>query len=195
MRSTQKHADVSEIAFTLGGGGHAEASGVRVPYVTNRLPGEVYNYGKFYNILKNVYFGKINVCGNEYVVVYLQSHMYKKELSNYLLQTKYKTNRNKSTLVSKDISVSQSLLMNQCENAGHTGRVDCQCNCEIQLSAIWSYDPCTNTTSFIIGLCDNLKKQKNEFDDWFKVNIDMDLEYMGFHQVIPIDPPTPQNNL
>jgi uncharacterized protein len=181
LRSTKKHADVSEIAFFLGGGGHAEASGVRVPYVTNRLPGEVYNCPKFYNVFQCVYFGEINVCGTKYNIVYLPSYVYKKELSNYLLQTKYKVDRDTSN-DSKEISVSQSILMSQCEAFNH---VNCKCGNHIQMSAVWSFNPCTNTTSFVLSLNDELKKQKSLFDELFPVNQDNEIEYSGFYQVLP----------
>jgi oligoribonuclease NrnB/cAMP/cGMP phosphodiesterase (DHH superfamily) len=51
LRSTSKHADVSEIAFSLNGGGHISAAGVRVDYVTNHIPSTVFDNGKLYKLL------------------------------------------------------------------------------------------------------------------------------------------------
>ena len=44
----------------MGGGGHRNASGVRVDYVTNHLPGQVYDNGQFYKLLDKIYFEKLS---------------------------------------------------------------------------------------------------------------------------------------
>lgn len=196
LRSTEVHADVSEIAFSLGGGGHAEASGVRIPFVTNKLPGEVYNCPKFYNNLKLVYFGETCLGGNNYKIVYLPSYVYKKELASYLLQTKYKTKvcpandtkkqekndtNGETAITVKEISVSESILMSQCCYHG----VGCKCGWKIQISAIWSYDPCTNTTTFLLGLNEELKKQRGFIDTFYQLNADNEIELQGFYQTLP----------
>ena len=177
LRSTKKHSDVSEIAFSLGGGGHAEASGVRVQCVTNRLPGEV--YGKIYNVLKYVYFGNIEINNVKYGIVYLPSYMHKKEFAIYLLQTKYKV-WNKDFQSNDDVSVAHSLLMNYNEAPSKFGQIS-----KIEISGIWSYNACTNTTSFVLGLSDNLKKRKSEIDSFIGFDTDNEIEYSGFHQTIP----------
>lgn len=89
LRSTDKHADVSEIAFSLSGGGHSCASGIRLDYVTNTI-GKVYDNGQLYKLLDNVYFGKLTCdVGIEYNVTYLHSSIHKYEFANYLMQKKY----------------------------------------------------------------------------------------------------------
>ena len=189
LRSTKKHSDVSEIAFSLGGGGHAEASGVRVQFVTNKLPGEV--YGKLYSVLKYVYFGKIDIDDIRYGIVYLPSYMYKREFGSYLLQTKYKVwNKDKQT--NEDISVAQSLMNNlnngvdRQYNVSGSNTLLIDDSCKIEISAVWTYNACTNKTSFILGFSENLKKRKVELDGWFGFDTDMEIEYSGFHQTIPV---------
>lgn len=91
LRSTTKHADVSEIAFKLGGGGHACASGIRSEYVTNYLPGNVIcsNAHSLYKNLENIFYGSLRIEGKVYNIVFLFSSFYKYQLGQYLLQIKY----------------------------------------------------------------------------------------------------------
>lgn len=92
LRSTTKHTDVSEVAFKLGGGGHACASGIRSDYVTNYLPGNVVcpNANLLYQNLQNIYYGSVQLEGGKtYNIVFLLSSLYKYQLGQYLLQTKY----------------------------------------------------------------------------------------------------------
>jgi hypothetical protein len=196
LRSTKKHADVSEIAFSLGGGGHAEASGVKVPFITNHIPGELYDSGRLYYELQNVYFRNFNIGGMPYSIVYMPSYIYKKELGQYLLQTKYHYNAGGKT---KAISVAQSMymyLMYLNESSTTPKKEDQmglqqfleqqQEKCgEIHMSVIWSYDPTTGRTSFSIRLCDSLKKQKSKFDALFSANLDNEIEYVGFFETLP----------
>lgn len=89
LRSTPCHADVSEIATRIGGGGHKAASGVKVDYITNHLPGQSYDSGQLYKLLDKVYFGNKMISDQKLNIIYLNSSSHKYELSHYLLQTKY----------------------------------------------------------------------------------------------------------
>lgn len=90
LRSTDKHADVSKIATSLGGGGHRNASGVSVSGVSNKLPGVSYDHGEIYNQLGNVYFSGLKIDTKRSLnVIYMNSSMCQWELARYLLQTKY----------------------------------------------------------------------------------------------------------
>jgi hypothetical protein len=108
LRSTNKHMDVSDIAFKLGGGGHKCASGLVYQTVTNVLPGIVYdNCGALYANIGNIYFAYTDLSDfikeRKYYTVYLNSNIHKFKLARYLLQTKFtekiKTNQNDTITV------------------------------------------------------------------------------------------------
>ena len=94
LRSTDKHADVAEIAFSLSGGGHSCASGMTTYDVTNHLPGIVYDNGQLYKLLDQIYFLK----GTEFTVAHLNTPIHKHELCSYLLQKKYANVNNAENL-------------------------------------------------------------------------------------------------
>jgi oligoribonuclease NrnB/cAMP/cGMP phosphodiesterase (DHH superfamily) len=89
LRSDSEHVDVSEIAFSMQGGGHRNAAGVGVSYVTNKLPADLIDNGELYKTLESVYFDSINIEGKIFNVTYLNSSICKSQLAQYLLQTKY----------------------------------------------------------------------------------------------------------
>jgi uncharacterized protein len=130
LRSTAKRADVSKIAFSLGGGGHEAASGVKVNYVTNKL-GEVYDNGKLYQLLSNIYLKPFKLGDAILNVAYLNSTIYKKELASYLLQTKY-----------SDVQVAAHL----------SNTTD-----KIHMAAIYDINLKTNTTEYTIVLDEKYK--------------------------------------
>jgi oligoribonuclease NrnB/cAMP/cGMP phosphodiesterase (DHH superfamily) len=85
LRSSNKHVDVSEVAFAFGGGGHRNASGISIDYVTNVLPSKVLGDFELYRLLDTVYFDKLG----DINVVYLSTSIYRYEFCSYLLQNKY----------------------------------------------------------------------------------------------------------
>ena len=143
LRSTVKRADVSEIASSLSGGGHMCAAGARVNYVTNTLPGKVYDQGEIYKRLEKVYFDKLNISDNTLNIIYLHSTMYRHHLGTYFVQTKYKTNENR-------------VQVGSCLNEEFTQHLD--------MAAIWSYDPVTDMSEYIITFDEDLS---NELKDMF----------------------------
>ena len=96
LRSTWKHVDVSCIASYLGGGGHRNASGVRLKYTSNTLPGIIYdNTNRLYKNLEYIYTDTIIINKKTYNILYLNSSVHKSKLGKYLLQTKYINQKNK----------------------------------------------------------------------------------------------------
>lgn len=148
LRSTNDRMDVSKIATKFGGGGHRNASGLRLEYVSNILPGKVYDTGQVYDLLNSVYFGNTNGIN----IVYLHSTFYKHQLGNYLLQTK-------SKVVNKD-SITKIKVANFLEkNIYGTNEIKNYC-----FSAIWSYNPVTDKSNYVITFDKNLSEDgKNNF--------------------------------
>jgi hypothetical protein len=90
LRSTQKHVDVSEIAAKLGGGGHRNASGLYLNYVTNVLPSKVYDHGETYELLNNFYIRDYKVHGMNFWIIYLNAARNQRAIGKFLLSNKYK---------------------------------------------------------------------------------------------------------
>jgi oligoribonuclease NrnB/cAMP/cGMP phosphodiesterase (DHH superfamily) len=55
LRSLDDKTDVSEIAKIYGGGGHRNASGIKIPFVINTLPCQIIDTGKTYKIIDTIY--------------------------------------------------------------------------------------------------------------------------------------------
>jgi oligoribonuclease NrnB/cAMP/cGMP phosphodiesterase (DHH superfamily) len=167
LRSTDTKADVSEIAFSLGGGGHAQASGVRVNYVCNVLPGNIYDNGKLYNELQNIYYNTLDINGKTYNVVYLATSLHKTKLATYLLQNRYK-----QVQVCTDISTK---LGNTCPDRA-------------QIAAVWNYNPIDDTTKFTIVLDSSVNPiEKITINNYFKCDINYGVLCTGLHKLIPTD--------
>ncbi len=141
LRSTTQRADVSEIAFSLGGGGHSAASGCSVCYVTNHLPGNVYDNGQLYKLLDTVKFDTLNISNTQLNVAYLNTPIYKYELGTYLMQNKY-TNQHKI-----NIRVIENLYMLK------NNQMDVH---KIDLVIVSGYNYNTNTTEYFVGFNDEL---------------------------------------
>jgi oligoribonuclease NrnB/cAMP/cGMP phosphodiesterase (DHH superfamily) len=172
LRSTPKHANVSDIAFSLGGGGHQAASGVKVNYVTNHLPGEVYDNGRLYAELHKLYYDIIEINGKVYNVVYLPSNVYKTKLGMYLLQSKYIDNVSKKLVqVCRDIS---QKLTKPCPET-------------VNIAAVWSYSPIDDETDFSIVLDKSITEQeKSVIDAHFTTDTSKGIVYKGIHYRIPV---------
>lgn len=152
LRSTNTQTDVSKVAYSLGGGGHRNASGVGIKYVTNNLPGKVYdNSGELYNKLENIYLEQISINKNcRYNIIYMNSNIYKKDLGIYLLQTKYST-------VENNIQECIAIM-----NIKHKKNHDMY----VHVAAIWDYD--RKSTNFSIIFSNKLNDiDKNNLKIYF----------------------------
>jgi len=169
LRSIDTGADVSEIARSLGGGGHAKASGVRVQYVTNVLPSQIYDSWNVYNVLKNIYYDKIELLVEEtnsvYNIVYLSYPQHKTKIGKYLLQDKYTLNED-IIQVCQDISIKQG--------NDYLKRVDIAC--------IWNYDPINDITEFSLILHDNVKTINEVICEMFKCDNIYKIQLNGLHK-------------
>jgi len=178
LRSTNKHSDVSEIAFGLGGGGHRNASGVKINYVTNYLPGKMFDNGEIYTQLDNVYYDILEMKGKNYDVVYMPSSVYEYELGTYLLQPKYKI-KNKYTIddsiveLDKDVQVCQCILNKK--NNDKTYNL-------INFAIIYSYNIDKDITKFTIISHESIKSID------FGVNINNPIKLKGLHKKLSFDP-------
>lgn len=159
LRSTDKHADVSEIAFSLGAGGHRNASGIRLDHVTNHIPGKTYDTGQLYKLLDKIYFGNLEHDNKELYVTYLNSSLYKYEFATYLMQKKY-TDKDKY-----DVQVSENLYKIK-NNSDEKHKSD--------IIIIFDYDIQNNVTEFNVLFDESfandikkdiLSKYTNDFDD------------------------------
>ncbi len=162
---------MSEIAFSLGGGGHKFASGLRVNYVTNMLPGNVYDTGKLYQELKNIYYDILFVCGKVFRVVYLSSSIYKTKLGTYLLQNKYTSNN-------KPIQVCSAISM-QLEKPYHD---------KVEIAVVWFYNPISKCTEFTLIFDSSVELyDKSYINDEFSCDVSKGLLCSGLHTVLPTD--------
>lgn len=141
LRSTDKHSDVSEIAFSLNGGGHRNASGVTINDVTNHLSGIVYDNGQLYKLLDMVYFQQIKCETNNLTIAYLNTPINKHEFGSYLLQKKY-TDKNND-----DIHVAENLymLLNKIEKR-HI----------VNMAITYSYNPHLNISEYVVLFSDSV---------------------------------------
>lgn len=124
LRSTNKQINVSELSTKLGGGGHRNASGVKVDYITNKL-GKVIDSGNLYPLLNNVYYGTYK----DYNVVYLQSSSNQYELGKYLLQIKY-----------GNVQVCQEIIMKLYQQDIKDFKIAC----------VWTYIPMDDKSYYVI---------------------------------------------
>jgi hypothetical protein len=151
LRSTTKHSDVSEIAVSLGGGGHACASGVYVNYPTTHLPGKVYDTSDVYELIKRAYIDEFTILQiadenkigpvevkkeKHYSVIYIYSPKNKKKLAKYLLQ-----NRTSQTQVAA------------CINSQWDSK-------HFLLAAAFSYNPIDDETTFVVEFDKSLSEEE-----------------------------------
>ena len=159
LRSTDKSTDVSKIAKFYGGGGHRNASAINVQYLSNTIPGIVYDEGSVYNILKTIYYNSKVINDKKYNIVYLNTSIYKKQLANYLLQERYINNN--------DASVQESISI-------ITNRDNYSCDI-FDMSCVWNYDGGSNKTYVI--LCINNIADKKEIIEYFEEHISLNISY------------------
>lgn len=133
FRSTNKNYDASKIASYLGGGGHRNACGSKVSYVTNSLPATTLDNGKLYKNLEKVYFNAMVIGDMDINVAYLSADILKHELGCYLLQDKYNDGKN-------DIQECVAIYRERDNKPNFYDRA--------QVAALWSYDRNKDETYF-----------------------------------------------
>ena len=171
LRSSDVHVNVAEIAFSMGCGGHRNASGIKVNYVTNTIPGTIYD-GKIYNEIKHIYYDILTVNSVRYNVVLFTSPTHKVKLGTYFLQDKYITKNNEPIQVCRDISI----------------KTEKDCPDKTHIALVWSYNPVTNTTKFSVVFDKSITRNvKSTFNDHFGCDVSKGLVYNGFHKTLPID--------
>lgn len=141
LRSDDQHPDVSAIAKAHGGGGHRNAAGLSLPYLTNTLPGKIYppifEINSDYldeNLLdfdseRNLERDLLDHLQNSYPVVYYYAPHHSGKIGNYLLQ---------------DVEGKQKasdLLKN---------------NCSYSIAIVWNYNPIQDETQFNLTFSANL---------------------------------------
>lgn len=168
LRSTVDRANVSSIAFSLGGGGHVCASGVRVNYVTNKLPGQIYDNGELYGEIVNIYYDKLIINDKTYNVVLLQSTIHEIKLGRYLLQEK----KVGGLQICRDIS----------------GRLGKDCPDNVHMAMVYHYNPLYDCTIFSIVMGGSIGvEEKNLINNWFTCDISYGIAYRGYHKMVPDD--------
>lgn len=161
LRSTNKNIDVSELAFSLGGGGHRNASGITINKVTNMFINsdqgcEISNSMYLYKQLQTIECSHVFLNDNQIQMnaVSIYSDVHKTELGKYLLQTRYITKEQNKIQICNDI------LMKQKKN----------CDNETHIAFVISYDEKNDVTKFTIICKSNdikniLTKYTNYEDD------------------------------
>lgn len=174
LRSDNTKSDVSEIATILKGGGHRNASGLKVTYATNYI-GDVYDNGQVYGNIDKIYTSKITIGSITYDIVYLCSTVFKHRLGTYLLQNRYTDQSGKQIQVASDILT----------------KLKKDVPVRIHLAAIWELNPADNSTFFHLVLDSQLPDSNKEMINKFFGNKDIKfsfgLKYSGInHTEIPI---------
>lgn len=146
LRSTNDRSDVSTIAFSFGGGGHRNASGVKLNLVTNTLPSTVYDTGRFYFNLANIYFDHIEIDSQTYCTVYMNSSVHKTKFGRYLLQNKY-----------DNVQVCRSI-----ESVSKEKELDKE---RVIIAAVWDYNGSEDITDFSIVLDSTVEKNQTFIDN------------------------------
>ena len=88
LRSTDKNYDCSEIAKIFNGGGHRNASGLTLPYITNVLPGLQYD-SNIYNKLQHMIRHNIYSIENDIDIFEVYTDNNKNIIGEYLINLKY----------------------------------------------------------------------------------------------------------
>jgi hypothetical protein len=170
LRSTNNHVDVSEVATKLSGGGHRNASGIKLEYVTNHLPGAIFDTGNLYDNLKNIYYGVYLISDKLYNIVYLASSVHKHKIGKYLLQTKYIHN-------TKEIQTCQDISY----KLGHEN----SCPNNVDISAIWSYNPADDQTVFSITFHPKMNyAETSALSTYLQLEKNNTIVYNGIHKFL-----------
>lgn len=179
LRSTEYHVDVSEIAFGMGGGGHRNASGVRVDYVTNHLPGQVYDNGQIYKLMDKIYFDNITIHNQSYRIAYLNTNNLKYELCSYLSQFRYF-----DKLFNRNMTEIENIL-----RIKQNEELDIINSDVVNVVAVWDYNPITNTTNYLLSFIneeDLIKEVFNRYNLYTNDNKYFSFSIEGFLKKIDI---------
>jgi oligoribonuclease NrnB/cAMP/cGMP phosphodiesterase (DHH superfamily) len=155
LRSMDDRTDVSQIGKLFNGGGHRNASGIRIYGLMTELPTAVNDSCSLYESLNNIYYNTItDEEFNGINIVYLNLQSHKKVMGKYLLQTRYSEN---NVPIQECVSIFRK-----------RGQSIDQCS----ISAIWNYDGNLNRTLFTIQFHSNLSSEmKTALINKFKQNI------------------------
>lgn len=144
LRSTDKHVDVSHVSTLVGGGGHRNASGVKIHNHASRLPSKQYDIGgSLYKGLASIYFQEYK----EYRIVYMISSVCQNSLGKYLLQTKYKNKKG------EDVQEAVAI---------HNFRTNKDENFLVHMSVVLSYDGHKDTKTHVINYHDSLTMKQQD---------------------------------
>lgn len=152
LRSTDNRTDVSRIAKIFGGGGHRNASGVRISSIVSSLPGTMNEHNKLYSSLKTIYFGTIRIDTAEFNVVYANIESNKSTLGRYLVQHRYNEVVNGTF---KSVQECISIMRNK------IGKENLSIN-ECHLSVMWNYNGYEDKTWMTIVFSNNLSIENKQ---------------------------------
>ena len=146
LRSQNTASDVSQIATLYGGGGHRNASGITVSYITNTIPSRLIDTYQLYSNLSSVYIRHLELDCVQYNIVLLNSNMHYRELGIYLLQNRY-----------DNIQEGISIYMNNNDYKN----VELDNNIiTLHVSVIWHYDGYNDKTQHCLTFNDNTDNHK-----------------------------------
>ncbi len=179
LRSTAKHVDVSVIASYFRGGGHRNASGMRIEGVTNTLPGKVFDAGRLYSSLWKIYFDQVSIEGKEFNIVYFNSNVHRSKLGKYFLQTKYTEYREEDEKEERDGEKDKEEKETKEQRTKLVDIQECVAIARIiaeqpsfyqhtHVAAIWDYQGFDDMTSFSITFDQKLSKEDQVLlSNWF----------------------------
>jgi oligoribonuclease NrnB/cAMP/cGMP phosphodiesterase (DHH superfamily) len=167
LRSTDERSDVSRIAKLFGGGGHRNASGIRVPHITSTLPGMIYDTGKLYDILNTIYMNSITINEKIFNIINLNLSYCKHIIARYLLQVRcFETDtiNKQSKAIQEGISIIRN--RNKKNNIDNNLMAD-----TCHLSYVWNYDGNEDKTYITLYLSPTLlSEEKQSIIDYIKLN-------------------------
>lgn len=136
LRSTNTAYDASAIATSIkGGGGHRNACGVTVPYVTNSLPAVTLDVNRLYWLLDKIRFGKVVVYDFELNTVTMNTATYRYDLGAYLLQDRY---------TKDDVAYQECVAVGMRRNAEYVAPD------RVHIAIMWYFDVYTETMVYKI---------------------------------------------
>jgi nanoRNase/pAp phosphatase (c-di-AMP/oligoRNAs hydrolase) len=151
LRSTDNNYDCSYVAKSLSGGGHRNAAGIRIAYVSSVLPGQVLDNNRLYWNLENIYLHELHIKDSKETIniVYCQSNIHRYDLGAYLLQDKY-TDKTVGQVIQECVAITR---IRDKTPTMYT---------RVQIAAMWSFDAINKITSYKIVTDPSLNKQQTE---------------------------------
>lgn len=134
LRSSPTKSDVTEIAKLYKGGGHRNASGINLPFVTSTIPSIVHDGGTLYKSLNTIYIDNLLINDVLYPTAYLNTAICQGHIATYLLQQHEND-------MKEDIQEVTHIMRNK-----NKDMKTYNCN----MSIVWNYDNITNITTFNI---------------------------------------------